>query len=77
MMGRPTRKGKVCRLNLEITQETHDRMLWLRDDTGAASITETVRCALKLYEIARKAQNEGGSLRIVDADGNARELVLL
>jgi len=76
-MGRPSHKGKVCRLNLEINQDTHDRMLWLRDDTGAASITETVRRALQLYEVIRKAQNGGESFLIEDADGNVREFVLL
>lgn len=39
------------RLNLELTPETMDRLIWLRGATDATSMTEVIKNALKLYEL--------------------------
>ena len=68
--------GKA-RLNLEISKEQNTQLKLLREDTGAASIVEVIRRALKLYTLLHAHSRAGGKIVLREADGVERTVVLL
>lgn len=56
------RPGAKVRLNLEVAESVHKRVLLLQELTNADSMTEVVRRALKCYEFVVRAEHEGERL---------------
>ena len=69
--------NKTARLNLRITFEQQKRLEKLMKDSDSASMTDTVRRALAVYEHLWKARKNNQQIIIRDDDGDESDLLLL
>jgi len=68
---------KTARLNLRVTPEQQKKLELLMEATDSASMTETVRRALAVYEHLWKAKKKKQRIIIRDKDGHDTDLMLL
>ena len=71
------KKNKAARLNLRITLEQQKRLEKLTKDSDSASMTDTVRRALAVYEHLWKARMSNQQIIIRDDEGDESDLLLL
>ena len=71
------KKLKTARLNLRMTPEQQAKLEKLMEVTDAASMTDTVRRALAVYEHLWKAKTKKQRIIIRDKDGHDTDLMLL
>lgn len=64
------------RLSLNIGPDTRQRLSDL-SKRGEGTVTDVVRRAVALYAVADEARRAGGTVQLVDKDGNVSTLVLL
>ena len=69
--------NKTARLNLRITFEQQRRLEKLMKDSDSASMTDTVRRALAVYEHLWMARKKNQKIIIRDDDGEESDLLLL
>jgi hypothetical protein len=62
-------KLKGTRVQLELPHRSFDRLRSLKDKTEAASYTEVLKNALRLYESVITQYEEGRRLYVKDKDG--------
>lgn len=65
------------RLNLEFSPVIHKQMLRVMKRTNSASITETLRRSLQVYDLITTVQMGGGKVQLVNSSGEAQQLVIL
>ncbi|MCX6714194.1 MAG: ribbon-helix-helix protein, CopG family [Candidatus Uhrbacteria bacterium] len=66
-MPRPKRTKERRRLNLDLTEQTRERLDRLRIQTEADSLTEVIRRALTVYEaLLERSENHIVSIRLPD-----------
>jgi hypothetical protein len=68
-------KNKV-RINLAVSDELKQRIDDLIEESDAENVTQLIKYALILYEKVIKNSKNGGSLEIIDSEGNRREILL-
>jgi hypothetical protein len=73
-MPRPKASGASVRFNLEVTEATKDRVLRLMKETEAASMTEVIVRALRLYELLL---NKSGDEQVVLLKGGKKTSLLM
>ena len=66
-----------ARLSLDVTQRVKDQLSELMNRTDAGSITEVIRRALALYDLATEHECEGGTIVFHHADGHDETVRLL
>ena len=66
-----------ARLNLDVLRTVRDRIVRLRDITGATSITEVIRRSLAVYEVLVDARLTGKTIILRDSEGDERELLIV
>ena len=71
------KKLKTARLNLRMTPEQQAKLEKLMEVTDAASMTDTVRRALAVYEHLWIAKKKKQRIIIRDKDGHDTDLMLL
>ena len=77
-MGRPKSPHKRrSRINLDVNYAFRKAWESLRDRTGSASLTETVRRAMALYDLAVTEIEAGSQILIEKPDGELERVVLL
>ena len=76
-MPRPARTQSRVRLNLDLPEETKQRLEGLRDITHADSMSEVVRRALAVYEFLLEEKTDGGVTIMRSRDGTERQLKIL
>lgn len=64
------------RVQFELPPSTYERLCSLKDKTEAASYTEVVKNALKLYELLLGESEAGGKFLVKSQDGSLKEYVL-
>lgn len=75
-MARPKRERRTCRLNLELDEEIRSRLDEMQEETKADSLTEVIRRALSLLDMALKERREGGEVIFRGRDGKERTLLV-
>ncbi|WP_337175396.1 hypothetical protein [Paludisphaera sp.] len=75
-MPRLPRGNKPHRLNLEMSEQVHSKLIGLLDRTGADSQAEVVRRALALYDFIWTHVEEGSRI-IVKQDSSEHEVRLI
>lgn len=76
-MPRKTSLEKKIRLNLEVTEKTHDRIDRIRKLSEAETITEAIRRAVEVYEFFLKEQYSGTSKLLLRRADGTEILVLM
>ena len=71
------KKNKIARLNLRMTIEQQKKLERLMKVSDSASMTDTVRRALAVYEHLWKARKSDQQIIIRDDDGEETDLLLL
>ena len=71
------KKNKIARLNLRMTIEQQKKLERLMKVSDSASMTDTVRRALAVYEHLWKARKNDQQIIIRDDDGEETDLLLL
>ncbi len=71
------KKKKIARLNLRITTEQQEKLEALMEMSNSASMTDTVRRALAVYEHLWKVRENDQQIIIRDEDGHESDLLLL
>ena len=71
--------GETTRIQFNVTQEQHDRLMKLKEKTGSGTLAEVLRNSLKLYEtcIDLKGSAETPVKLVWEEDGKSKEGVLL
>jgi hypothetical protein len=64
------------RINLAVSEEWKQRIDALVEASDEENVTQLLKKALMIYERAIKNDLEGGTLELVDKDGN-RKIILL
>lgn len=67
------KKSKTTRVQLELAERSFDRLSALKQKTEAASYTEVVKNALRLYENLVEQYESGKRFYLKDAEGNTVE----
>jgi hypothetical protein len=62
-------ESDTVRLNFLVRPEVKDRLLDLREQTGADTLTEVVRRALATYDFLLCSCREGATIYLKEADG--------
>lgn len=65
------------RLNLELSERVRNRLDELQRISGAASVSEVIRRALALYDLATVERGRGTQLVLVHEDGREERILLL
>lgn len=65
------------RLNVHVTEQAKKEIDDLQRVSGAASLTEVVRAALRLYGEVIRARARGETLQLRSEDGEVREVWLV
>lgn len=68
---------RKIRVQLDLAPKAYDRLIDLKDETEATSMTDVVKAALKVYERVIAIQTDGGRLKMVDASGQETELLVV
>ena len=76
-MGRIARKQAKVRMNLDMAEPVRKRLEDLRDETHADSLSEVIRRALSLYDLAWTETQRGGVTIIRSKDGTEKQIQLL
>lgn len=76
-MARPASKKKKIRLNLDLTEEIHQRLDQLCDDTDADSRSEVIRRSIAMYDFLVQERKSGSLVFIHEADGTQTRLKFL
>ena len=71
-----TMPKKSVRLNLTLTQQAKKRLETIQKVTEADTLTEVIRDAIKLYDLAVQHQKSGGRLILKTEDGEKDILFL-
>ncbi|MEM7457140.1 MAG: ribbon-helix-helix protein, CopG family [Planctomycetota bacterium] len=69
-------KKKSVRLNLTLTPEAKKRLEKIQRETEADTLTEVIRKAIRLYEIAIE-RSQNGSRLVLKSDDSEQELLVL
>ena len=69
-------KKEKIRLNLDLTPQVKERLRHLQDRTDSASLTEVIRRALALYEIAIAHLEKNGRIVLENKDGSTETLTI-
>lgn len=64
------------RVQFELPPSTYERLCSLKDKTEAASYTEVIKNALKLYESLLSESEAGGKFLVKSQDGSMKEYIL-
>jgi Arc/MetJ-type ribon-helix-helix transcriptional regulator len=64
------------RITMEVPDSVRERLDRLKVMSEAASITEVVRRALRVYELLLEADLSGSSVLLEDSDGRVRQVVV-
>ena len=67
-------KADVARLNLLLPAKSIERLDRLKEKTEAASYTEVIRNAIRLYEAIVLEYEKGNKVQILDAEGRPTSL---
>lgn len=65
------------RLQIDISQDSFERLKELKEKTEASSYADVTSKAYKLYEFFLKAEQENKKITMTDAEGNLVEIKLL
>ncbi len=76
-MAKPASKKKKIRMNLDITEEVHQRLQLLCADTSADSRSEVIRRSIALYDFVVREKQSGSTVLIETADGKQKRLEFL
>lgn len=71
-----TSKADMVRFNLYLPREVYDALEKLRALTGKASLAETIRSALKVYELLQESGKNGKDLILKDRKTKTQERLL-
>lgn len=74
-MARVSKTDKVP-LHLQVSKQARERIVELQRMSESESMSEVVRRALALYEIALRNRQDGGRL-LLEEGGERREIILL
>ena len=69
-----TANDKTRRVQMELSQNSFERLNRLKDMVEAASYTEVMKDALRLYEYFVQKDNEGAQVQVRSKDGNVSEI---
>ena len=73
-----TREGEGRRrIQVDFSPEAHDRLLRIREQSGAQSSAEVFRDALRLYAWFLEQKDAGRRLQVVSGDEAPKEVELL
>lgn len=64
------------RLQLELPEKSMGRLLGLKNKTEAASYTEVVKNALRLYEAVIEEADKGNTFCVKDREGSIKEYLV-
>lgn len=64
------KKKELVRFNLALTRDQFNALMRLKDLTGKGSLAETIRSALRLYDVTQTSMAEGKELIIKDPKTN-------
>ncbi len=67
-------KGKSVRMNFRMSQQTKERLVRLQVETGT-TMTDVVRRALALYDMALENERAGGETLLVSREGKERRIL--
>lgn len=74
---KPLKKAKVKRLNINLPEKTFNELDRLADESGR-SMTELIRLAIGLVQVAIDEERHGRKLAVVEPNGKLlKEIVLL
>jgi hypothetical protein len=65
-------KKKLVRFNLSLTRDQFTALMRLKDLTGKATLAETIRSALRLYDVTQTGISEGKQLILKDPKTNGQ-----
>lgn len=68
---------KKVRINIEVSPRVREKLGELQKRSEASSLTEVIRRALALYDLAVETVDQGGQLVIEHKNGTEERLVLL
>jgi hypothetical protein len=64
---------RTVRFNLYLTKEVYDSLERLRVLSGKRSIAETIRSALRLYNVVQEGIDEGKDVMLIDRNTKERD----
>jgi uncharacterized protein YutD len=68
------RQEKTRRVQMELSQNSFDRLNRLKDAIEASTYTEVMKDALRLYEYIVNSDSEGAKFFVKDKEGNSSEI---
>ncbi len=66
---------KRKRLNFVVPQETADTLIRLKEATGKATLTETFKAAVTLFDVLERYRRQGSEI-VIRQDGVDRMIIL-
>lgn len=71
--GRGANQRDVVRFNLYLPREAYEQLEQLQNLSGKRSLAETIRAALKLYQVVQEGIVEGKDVLLVDRKNQEKE----
>ncbi len=72
-----TPNGKPTRITIDLSPKSYARLEALEDIVGAASKSEVVREALRLYEYVAKQTQAGAKFLVDDGSGDMKRILIM
>ncbi|QLK63927.1 hypothetical protein GE278_24330 (plasmid) [Enterobacteriaceae bacterium Kacie_13] len=67
----------VKRLQIDISEQSFERLKKLKDNSDASSYAEVTNKAYRVYEFFVEAVQQGKEIKLVDKDGNETKVEFL
>ena len=75
-MGRPKKSDERTRLNLVVDQATRERIEAIQEQTGADTMSESVRRAVAIYERMLTLTSDGAEIVLRTTEGAERIIMI-
>lgn len=71
-----SREKETVRFNLYLPKEAFEALERLQQLTGKRALAETIRSALKLYDVVQQGMEDGKDVMLVDRETKEREKLI-